>query len=117
MVNRRRLSTLIFVLFVSIFQVHFANSPNTSIDYPMSDQSFGYNGKNTESSSSGKCFHHSDSHRSQHSCVNDICVFYVLAMLKIAPAEIITFSKVGNELVGTVDIYNIVKYPITYKVI
>lgn len=37
-------------------------------------------------------------------------------MLKIAPAEIITFAKVGNELVGTVDIYNIVKYPITYKV-
>lgn len=37
-------------------------------------------------------------------------------MLKITPAEIITFSKVGNELVGTVDILNIVKYPITYKV-
>lgn len=37
-------------------------------------------------------------------------------MLKITPAEIITFSKVGNELVGTVDILNIMKYPITYKV-
>lgn len=38
-------------------------------------------------------------------------------MLKIAPTEVITFSKVGNELVGTVEIFNIVKYPITYKVI
>lgn len=37
-------------------------------------------------------------------------------MLKIAPAEIITFSKVGSELVGTVDISNISKCPITYKV-
>lgn len=37
-------------------------------------------------------------------------------MLKISPAEIIAFSKVGNELIGTVDIVNIMKYPITYKV-
>lgn len=44
-------------------------------------------------------------------------VFYIGTMLKIAPAEIITFSKMGNELVGTVDIYNIVKHPITYKVL
>lgn len=37
-------------------------------------------------------------------------------MLKIAPAEIIPFVKVENELVGTVEIQNIVKHPITYKV-
>lgn len=37
-------------------------------------------------------------------------------MLKITPAEIIPFVKVENELVGTVEIQNIVKYPITYKV-
>lgn len=38
-------------------------------------------------------------------------------MLKITPAEIIPFTKKDDELVGTVDIQNIVKYPITYKVI
>lgn len=38
-------------------------------------------------------------------------------MLKITPAEIIPFVKVENELVGTVEIQNIVKYPITYKVL
>lgn len=37
-------------------------------------------------------------------------------MLKISPGETITFQKTGNELLATVDIINMVKYPITYKV-
>lgn len=37
-------------------------------------------------------------------------------MLKISPGETITFHKTGNELLGTVDITNVVKHPITYKV-
>lgn len=41
---------------------------------------------------------------------------FIGKMLKIAPAEIITFLKVDNELVGTVDIQNIVKFPIIFKV-
>lgn len=36
--------------------------------------------------------------------------------MKIAPAEIITFTKVGSELIGTVDIFNVINFPITYKV-
>lgn len=49
-------------------------------------------------------------------CFNRMIYSGVGTMLKIVPAEIITFTKVGNELVGTVDILNIVKTPITYKV-
>lgn len=51
--------------------------------------------------------------------ITSFSVFLLLflgTMLKITPAEIITFSKVGNELVGTVDVVNNVKYSITYKV-
>lgn len=82
----------------------------------MSDQSFGYSGKNTESES-GKQNINIFSHRRDDLKQKRLLFFNILgAMLKIAPAEIITFTKVGNELVGTVDICNIVKCPITYKV-
>lgn len=37
-------------------------------------------------------------------------------MLRITPPEIIRFSKIDDEFIGAVDILNIVKYPITYKV-
>ncbi|XP_031618036.1 motile sperm domain-containing protein 2-like [Contarinia nasturtii] len=67
-------------------KVTFAKTSSVS-EIPMSDQSFG---RNTENGGGN--------------------------MLKIAPAEIITFSKVGTELIGSVDIFNIVKYPITYKI-
>lgn len=47
------------------------------------------------------------------------CAFVFISfavMLKISPGETITFQKTGNELLGTVDIINVVDYPITYKV-
>lgn len=38
-------------------------------------------------------------------------------MLKMTPPEIITFTKSDTgELVGSVDVQNVVKYPVTYKV-
>lgn len=37
-------------------------------------------------------------------------------MLRINPQDAILFSKMGNEMVGTVDIINIIQTPVTYKV-
>lgn len=91
----------------------------------MSDQSFGYSGKNTESSGSKwYAWNHKKKKQLSEYCTliafcSSVFIFVLCVgnMLKIAPAEIITFTKVGSELIGTVDIFNVVKYPITYKVI
>lgn len=37
-------------------------------------------------------------------------------MLKINPQDAILFTKAGNELVGMVEITNIIQAPVTYKV-
>lgn len=37
-------------------------------------------------------------------------------MLRLSPEEVIHFAKSGNEMVGIVEISNIVQTPVTYKV-
>lgn len=37
-------------------------------------------------------------------------------MLQIIPQDAILFTKAGNELVGMVEITNIIQAPVTYKV-
>lgn len=37
-------------------------------------------------------------------------------MLQISPQDAILFTKAGNELVGMVEITNIIQAPVTYKV-
>lgn len=37
-------------------------------------------------------------------------------MLRISPQDAILFAKSGNEMLGTVEITNIIQTPVTYKV-
>lgn len=99
-------------------QVHFANlSPN---DSPMSE-SAALNGKIANENGKlwsliGLRWRQRRRHLISLIFHAFIFVFIVGTMLKISPAETITFQKTGNELLGTVDITNVVEYPITYKV-
>lgn len=42
--------------------------------------------------------------------------FQIGGMLQINPQDAILFTKAGNELVGMVEITNIIQSPVTYKV-